>query len=517
MHREPPAARALRTLARDMALAAIGLMAARIALGPDTWWHLRTGKWVWQHKAWPATDPFSYTRYGHPWNPPGPPVQVLMYGLYRGGGIALLDLGVTLLVVATFAWIWPLTQPHRGQLHPLARAGLLVWAAATSAIYWAARPYLVTFLFTAITLYLLERDRRGQPVPGWPFWLLAMMLVWANSHGGFIVGLLVVLAYAVPDLLRSLVRMKLARAGRTLPWGIQPRHRVRFWAGLILGLLGMGSLTPVGPARWLYPFQTVGIRALQQYIAEWQAPSWDQPTLWPFWAWWLALPLLVLAGWRRWPSEHSLLWFGFGLLALQAVRNVALFALVAPMALASPLARALAWAHAWWTLLRGPRRPRAAPPVRVWVNRALVALLVLAGLAKWAAAHQPARLEAYLREAYPVGAVAYIRQTRPPGRMFNSYNWGGYLLWHLPEYPVFVDGRTDLYGDEILSQWLDVVRGQPNWSTILDRWDVNFILLEREFPIHEALARSPDWVLVYEDGQARVWVRTPAATSSSSP
>ncbi|NPA06695.1 MAG: hypothetical protein GXO54_04740 [Chloroflexi bacterium] len=510
-HEASPAARALQRLARDIALGAILLMATRIAVGPDTWWHLRTGQWIWTHRTWPRTDPFSYTRYGHPWTPPGAPVQLLMYGLYHLGGLAALDLATALTVVAAFAWIWPLTRPPRMALHPLARTGLLIWAAMTASVYWASRPYMLTFLLTAIYIYLFERDRRGQPVRGWVGWLLGLMVLWANGHGGFIVGLLVALAYAVPDGLRGVLDGWAQRRG--LPAGLGPRHSPRFWLGLVLGLVGMGSLTPVGPTRWLYPFQTVGIEVLRTYIAEWQPPGWT-PALWPFWAWWLALPLLAAGGWRRWPLEHALLWTGFGALALQAVRNVALFALVAPMALAEPLAWALRTLGAWRARFRRPRAPRAEPPARPGLNRAFVGILLFAGLAKWAAVHQPARLDAFLREAFPVGAVHYLRTTRPPGRLFNSYNWGGYLIWALPEYPVFADGRTDLYGDEVLTQWLTVARGQPGWAQVLARWRVNVILLERDLPIHQALAHSGDWVLVYEDAQARVWVRASAISSS---
>jgi len=89
---------------------------------------------------------------------------------------------------------------------------------------------------------------------------------------------------------------------------------------------------------------------------------------------------------------------------------------------------------------------------------------------------------------YAGGGGGIYQKTAPPGRLFNSYNWGGYLLWELPEYPVFIDGRTDLYNDELINEWLQVMRGEPGWQEALDRWQVRLVLLEPGAPVVEQLA-----------------------------
>jgi hypothetical protein len=91
----------------------------------------------------------------------------------------------------------------------------------------------------------------------------------------------------------------------------------------------------------------------------------------------------------------------------------------------------------------------------------VLAILILAVAIKAGVDFPPAANQEAFRETMPVDAVAFIKQKSPPGRLFNSYNWGGYLLWELPEYPVFIDGRTDLYNDDVISQWLQVVRAGP--------------------------------------------------------
>ncbi len=103
-------------------------------------------------------------------------------------------------------------------------------------------------------------------------------------------------------------------------------------------------------------------------------------------------------------------------------------------------------------------------------------------------------------------AAAFIRDDLPAGNMFNSYNWGGYLLWELPHVPVFIDGRTDLYNDEIISQWLQVVRVESGWQEVLEKWDVGWVLLENGSDLQPAL-QANGWRLLYQDALAVVLSR----------
>ncbi len=90
--------------------------------------------------------------------------------------------------------------------------------------------------------------------------------------------------------------------------------------------------------------------------------------------------------------------------------------------------------------------------------------------------------------------------------MLNSYNWGGYLLWNARDYPVFIDGRTDLYNDEIIDQWLDIVDAKGDWNAALDRWDIHLILLEPDWPVIPMLA-DHGWKLLYSDQQSVLYSR----------
>lgn len=486
-----------RRLVTWITFLAIFAMSARVSVDTDTWWHLRAGQWIIEQRQVLQVDPFSYTRLGQPWQYPGWLVEAPMAWIYRLFGPGGLNLWTGIMVTLAFAFVWRTLSGGE-----FLRAFVLVLAAAASGVYWAARPYLVTFLLAAVFLWLLERDRwqrSARSLDG--LWALPLLMVlWANSHGGFAVGFILWGVYWFAEGLAWLLPLILSRqplsAGR-------PRRFARL--SLVGGLMVLAlALNPSGLAMLAYPFKTVSIGALQDYILEWQSPDFHLRQAQPF-IWLLLLTFAAVgASRRRMALTDFLLVAGFTYMALLAWRNVALFALVAPAVLtrhAAPLLAALGRRF-------GFQGASPTPPTRAQtlLNTALLVILILAVLVKVSADFPPAANQQAFRRNLPVDAVAFIKEKSPPGRLFNSYNWGGYLLWELPEYPVFIDGRTDLYNDEVIDQWLQVVRAEPGWQDVLDRWGVRLILLEPGMPVVGQL-QAAGWQKLYQDQQAVVYRR----------
>src|SRR5439155_12015839 len=141
-------------------------------------------------------------------------------------------------------------------------------------------------------------------------------------------------------------------------------------------------------------------------------------------------------------------------------------------------------------------------------------LLALAALVKILIPLPAAVNEKQLATIVPMQAVKFIESTRPPGPLFNSYNWGGYLTWALyPDYPVYVDGRTDLYDDAFLRQYLTAALGQPDYQQVLDQYHLNLVLIERDSPLDQRLGLSPQWRPLYQDAISVVYQRVASAAS----
>ena len=286
--------------------------------------------------------------------------------------------------------------------------------------------------------------------------------------------------------------------------------------------LAVVVINPQTYRMYTYPFQTVSIGVLRDFIQEWRSPDFHGLHLHPFiWMLLLTLAAMGFSGRRADLTDVGLV-AGLAYMSLLAGRNIALFALIDGPVLArygapalSRLAGALASVLSPSTVLRTglskTARARARPPLSprlALLNWALLGLVVVAALVKVAVPLLPAEREKEMADFLPVEAVRFIQREGLPGAMFNSYNWGGYLIWTLhPDYPVFVDGRTDLYDDPFLRNYLDVVLMRESWREVLARYGVRFILIERDSVLARFLAEDGGWQQRYADDLSIVFTR----------
>lgn len=492
-----------RRLVSWIVILAVFAMAARISVDSDTWWHLRSGQWIVDHRAVPQVDPFSYTRQGQPWQYPGWLVEVPMWGIYQIFGPGGLNLWTALMATLAFLVLWRVLS---GDV--FLRAFVVILAATVSAVYWAARPYMVTFIMTAAFLLLLERHRWEKTSISQKhlWWLPILMVIWGNSHGGFAVGFILWGIYWISEILSLLVGGRLWRIIMD-SWHDPKRFfSLSEWRLTLIGISMIVAvcINPSGAVMLYYPFKTVFIGALQDYIQEWQSPDFHSISVQPF-IWLLLLTFLAVGVSRRRLVLTDFLLASVGTyMGLLAGRNFSLFALVMSVVLtryAAPLLSA-------FTYRLGYRVPINSKPTRMTklVNWTIIALVVVSVVAKALTIFPAEMNQTRFSETLPVKAVELIRLQSPAGRIFNSYNWGAYLLWSLPEYPVFIDGRTDLYNDEIISQWLQVVRAEQGWMTVLENWQVRLILLEPDLPVVKELADA-GWEQIYRDEISVVFSR----------
>lgn len=487
-------------------LVAVFAMAARVPASPDTWWHLRCGEVQWRTRTVLKSDVFSHTAAGQPWINQSWLPQLFMYGLFAWGGFPFLALGVAATVTATWALgmlaVRGAAQPApQGRYAHFWRALVVLWAAVATGRVWAARPHLVTFLLAAAWIYLLDRHRRkntpGQIGVLW--WLPPLMLLWANSHGGYIVGL-VLIGAEIGGLLEDALWQRAERPGQ--PGNLWTRLRPLLIVTLLCLLAA--SINPQGIHLLLFPFQTLGSYAQQQYVAEWASPDFHAADLLPFLALLLATWSALALAERRVPGAELLRLLGFTAMALRSARYLGLAALV----MAPLLARygALAWRR---LAPEKPRPPAASPalgsPLLNWV---LLFLILAAAGIKVALPLDEQTISAVHEQTFPVAAAGYMQDHDLPPTLFNDYAWGGYLIWRLyPGTPVFIDGRADPYGDALIATYRQAASAQEGWEAILDAHHVQTALISAAGPLALAMRAGDDWQEVYRDELAVLFVR----------
>jgi hypothetical protein len=464
-------------------------MAARLPFDTDSWWHLQSGRWIIENRAIPRTDPFSHTRFGQPWIDHGWLAQIGWYQVFDWFGYAGPVILLAVLVTTAFYFAWLQCRESNRWL----QAFIIIIAAVASGIIWAARPQMVSFLLTSVVAYLLYHFKHGRRRIIW--WLPFVILLWVNIHGGFAIGFILIVAY----LFGELGNVILKTGSPAIGW-----RGLRTVALVMLVSIAIIPLNPNGLQMLTYPFRTVGIEILQEFIVEWQAPDFHAFYLHPFiWLLLAALTAFGLAGKRADFTDLTLVAL-FAYMSFLAVRNIPLFALVTAPVI-------VRYSSAAWDRWRGTADsiPDSALNLRLTTIVNWLILLIIVGLVfvRIAQSSAVAINERDQADYLPAGALAYLQETNLPGPIFNNYNWGGYIIWHLPQYPVFVDGRTDLSDDDFLRQYLSIYLGDDGWDEKLDSFSINLIVIEPDSGLARKLASQPGWEQAYADQVATIYIR----------
>jgi hypothetical protein len=448
---------------------------------PDYWWHVRTGQYIVESGSLPRTDIYSYTVAGQPWVTHEWLTEVLLFSVQRHlgyvGNVALFGLVGAATALAVYA-----TCRRRG-LGEVASTILMLWAATMALGSANVRAQGLTTLLLAASALLLTRYKQGHRRA---LWLLPPLLaVWVNLHGGYLIGL-VLLGLTITG----------EAAARLLGRPAAPLRPL-----LLVTLLSAAAtlLSPHGLEALLYPFSYASTEtAMMQYIAEWQSPDFHRPYLLIFAA---SLLLGLLLGLGRRPlGPTECLWaLALTLMALQSVRHIALYAVVI-------------------TPLLGARLQEEVPAMRrslaSWRRPALLSvtwlLLAMSLLRMSGTTEQSGGLQLGWEpdeSTYPAGATELLRTLDLRGNLFNSYDWGGYLIYKLhPERRVFIDGRTDVY-NRFVGRYMEVALLRPTWREVLDEHDVQLVLVEKDSPLAVVLGDNADWQEVYEGQVERLFVR----------
>lgn len=467
-------------LVAAMCLAGIFVVAVGVPVDSDMWWHLKAGQWMVDQHQILTTDVFSWTRFGRPWVDHSWLSEIGGFLVWREFGFPGISLAVAALATLTYLFVFLQTE---GSIY--FRFFVVGFAAlSTGLAWWPARPEVVSLVLAACFTYILTlfRWRRLDRL-----WLLPpLMMVWVNLHAGFIVGFGVLGLTIIGQSLSGLMD----RAGP----GTVDKRGLRQLVVIGAACLAVVPLNPIGVSMLWYPFKVMTLSVLRNYSPEWMTPDFHSP--------WGILYLALLFGTfavmvlsrSRVDLTDLLLVTFFGFVAFLAARNTIFLTLVTP-----PIASRY--------LVFAPEHPDKPAKRR---GAALVGLLcaVILGAAIVNIPTQLRSVETVWRRSLPVDAAKYIQRAHPPGPMFNTWAWGGYLMWALPQYAVYVDGRTDLYGDAFLNEYLAIIAGSDEWRAVFQERGVRLVVIDSSAPLAAALGRSPEWTRSYHDAVSTVFVRS---------
>ena len=461
----------------------------------DTGYHIRAGEIILQTWRVPSQDIFSHHQPALQWTAHEWLSEVVMALVYKLSGLTGVVLFFAFLLSLTH---WLLFGSLRSRSNNVILVTLItLLATATSSSHWLARPHVFSFLFTLSWCHLLDRFQyRNQRTL---ICLPLIMVPWVNLHGGYFIGLVLIVVYLLGNLLHSL--------GTNRTQALEHWHKAKHLFGLLVVTILACLINPLGYEILLFPGRLTSDRFIMDHVTEFLSPNFHDVL--PFKYMLLAtIAALALARNRLNLIEVGLIVL-LSYMALYSARYVSLYAIiVAPLLLKttesiltdlpSVVLKFIQKRNQLLvnidTNLRSPLWPIAG--VLLVVSLALLNSL---------------RFN-FSEKSFPLAAVKFLQRENVAGNMFNNDEFGDYIIFAAwPQYRVFMDGRSDMYGEKLGSAYLKVANAQPGWKDVLKHYNIDWVIFDTNSALTAALREQTDWQPIYTDKLATIFVRKGSA------
>jgi hypothetical protein len=434
----------------------------------DTYWQIVVGQWIIDHRAWPTIDTYSFTRAGEPWISSSWLAQVLYAASYSAFGWAGPVILAGLGTAAAFALLAQILCRHFAPAHAIIVA---MAAAVLSAQHFVARPHLLALPVMVAWVSGLVKASDARRAPS--FWMLPLIVLWTNLHGGFVLGLALVAPFALDAVWNANANQRLSLALRWIAFG--------------LCAVAASWITPYGWNSLLAARRILDLGNAMAQIPEWQPV--DFSSVGPF-----EICLLAALGGALWRGivlspPRILLVLGLLHMALSHNRNIEVFALLTPLVLAKPLS------------VRFGRTDGSRTSYSI---AGIVAVIIATSLVIWAFA---ARHVFTPMVVYTPAAAVDMLKARKAERILHNAGFGGYLITQ--GVPVFFDGRGELYGDDFLIRTFDALalKDAGLFLGLLETHKIGATLLTPATPAAALLDHLDGWQRIHADDVAVVHIR----------
>jgi type IV secretory pathway VirB2 component (pilin) len=456
----------------------------------DIGWHIRTGEWILDHQAVPHQDLYSFSKAGAPWYAWEWGSDVIYGSLHRAAGLK----GVVLLagvLIALFAWTLLRRMVGRG-VHLLWAMVISLLGVGAASLHFLARPHLFTLLFLSIAVWMIEEDRKRASAKIWL--LVPLTVVWTNLHGGFLALIAVLGLTAVGMAIEAWMR------------GGDFRRAARY-AGLAAACAAASLVNPYGYHLHMHVAEYLRSDWIRNTIQEFQSPIFRNENVLQFEA--LMLIGLIATGllFRRRRIVEGLWILYFAHMSLGSVRHIPIFVTVCAPVIAAEVS---SWWRGWtaqakksslFGIVNQMSGDLASSFMRIsaWPFLLVGTLAAMGAPIKWP--------KDFPEIIFPVKMIREHRAQILNTRLLTTDQWGDYLIYLNPQQKVYVDGRSDFYGQEIGNDYLHVTGGQWDWDQIMKKNGFTSVLLPSELPLCQLLKRDPAWRVEQDGGKTILLVR----------
>jgi hypothetical protein len=454
----------------------------------DTFWHIKAGQAMIDQRSLLTQDIFSHTANGTPWTAHEWLAEIIMAGMHRLAGIQGVALFYFFIAALSFWVLFRITRRLTSDWLAL------LWvstAFAFSMTHLLARPHIFSWLFGICTLALLVQGGRSR------YLLPPLIALWANLHGGFILGLVLQALFIAGAMLDMICQEGFPRWRKAL-------HSQNFALIILLLSVVSSGLNPFGYHLLIFPF-LVTKTVFTTGIGEWLAPDMQREIFFRYYL----ITIIFLVSLPRlridWTNRLLLVfWVNASLAHCRYISMASVFLVPLLAQIGNQLIDLLPFEEK-----KASKNELCLSPYSGLIATAGL-FFILFGASIYQSPLRPfmTAIIPVKSENHPVTAVKYLNSTPLPGKMFNKYGWGGYLIYALqPSQPVFIDGRADMYGEELFTEYSKVAGIDKDIETILKKHEVNWVIYPHDTPLVRYLLAGNRWNEIYHDEETSVLLR----------
>ena len=457
----------------------------------DTGYHIRAGEFIINTWSIPQHDMFSFHTPPISWTAHEWLAEVVMAIIHNTFGLTGIVIFFSLMIALIYYLMFRILLKNTANIYFVVVVSIL--AIAASQLHWLARPHIFSLLLMVVW-YRILNDYQYFGINRL-YWLPPLMVLWVNLHGGFITGLVLLGIYLLGNLLDSFRN------------DVDTRETARRKSRQILIIscvcLLASLINPYNYHALLFPFKVVSNKYLMDHVHEFFSPNFHETLVFKYLLL-LTIALLACSRLRLNLIELGLILF-FSNMALISVRYITLFAIIVPPIIlkrVDDLIDAVGGRYATLFMHRAEGIAEIDAKSRgfFWplAGVALVLIVAMQGFIEFK----------FNEKSMPVDAVEFLKKERIPGNMFNGDEFGDYIIYAAwPEYRVFFDGRSDMYGADRIKEYFKITNFESGWEQILGKYQIDWIIYEARSTLSRYLLATKDWRLIYADKVAYIFVR----------
>lgn len=467
-------------------------VAKQMLVDADTGYHIRAGEYILENLTVPRYDIFSYHTPPIPWTAHEWLSEVIMAALHRLSGLTGVVVLFSFLISMTYALLFRYMRVYKRNI--VIDVLIILLALVSSQIHWLARPHIFSLFLMVVWYHLLDEHQNDRV--GRLYLLPLIMLLWVNLHGGYLTGFILSGVYFLGNVI-GYFRSKGEEKEREF-------RKAKHLGYAIVACLLLSLVNPYGYRILLFPFRLVMDSYIMDNVSEFLSPNFHKPMPFKY----LLLVMVGVLAISKTPLMfiEVILVLLFTNMALYSARYIPLFAIVvAPiMSKQGEYLLAIAPENRWASSLkkRAGRIESIDASARGfgWPVAGVLAVLCLVAVG---------RIEFRFDEKIkPVAAVEFLAKEHIDGNMYDNDEWGDYLIYATyPQYKVFFDGRSDMYGTERLKEFQKISAFGPGWEKIIEKYDIRWFFIGSDSQLTRYLYEKQEWKLIYSDNVANIHVK----------